>query len=157
MALSADVKIIRDGVPDGHQSIARPMAASQSIYAGSVACTYQGYLVNPSTPSSNMVVLGVISGLINGAPHVTTPMTSPASGATPILGINTGAFWLTPGTAGDALTQANVDTTVYLINETTVGATNGGGTRPSAGTLQRIGTGPYAGLVSVRLNPAANP
>lgn len=156
MSITNDQKIIRDGTADGHQPLAEPAAASTNLYAGTVAVLYKGYLVDPSTPSSDQVVIGMLNGLIDGSPHVTAPMASTLAGDH-ILGVDTGSFWLKSGASADALTQANVGSTVYLIDGVTVGATNGSSTRPAAGTLNRIGSGPYTGFVSVRLNPAGNP
>mgnify|MGYP001555921721 CR=1 FL=1 len=52
----------------------------------------------------------------------------------------TGSFFLFGGTSADALTEANVGGPVYLIDEKTVGATNGSSTRPVAGVLRAIDT-----------------
>jgi hypothetical protein len=54
--------------------------------------------------------------------------------------IDTGSFFLNAGTGSDALSTADCGASVYLINETTVGKTSGGASRPVAGVLLNIDT-----------------
>ena len=135
MALSADIKIIRYGVVDAHPPLTKGLTAASTVYRGSVATTRSGYLVAPSTPQSGDIVWGLVA---NGGPGIsdTGPgiLGASPSGTTPVE-IATGDFLLAGGTGSDALTVTNEGAVVYLINETTVGATNGGSTRPVAGLL----------------------
>lgn len=130
MALTSDIPSTRFGVPgDGHQPLSFPVAASQKPWGGAVAVLYQGYLVAASTPSSDQIVVGIM--------HRTADNSAGAAGD--IQGqVETGSFFLFGGTSADALTEANVGSVVYLIDEKTVGATNGSSTRPVAGTLRAI-------------------
>ncbi|MBX9944941.1 MAG: hypothetical protein K2Y40_12735 [Reyranella sp.] len=80
--------------------------------------------------------------------------------ATPVLGVNQaevnnldgadnaldvvaelGCFPFGIGSAGDALTAADYGKDVFAIDDQTVGKTNGGATRPTAGKLVRIENG----------------
>jgi len=137
MALSADVPTVRYGVPgNSTQQVVKPLAASVTVYGGSVATTRAGYVTPASSPASTDIVWGII--------YRQTPLVPPQS-ASSVAGtynavIDTGSFFLNSGTGTDALSTANVGATVYLINETTVGLTSGGATRPVAGVLLNIDT-----------------
>jgi hypothetical protein len=50
----------------------------------------------------------------------------------------TGVFGFDIGTAGDALVQTDQGAIVYGIDDSTVGKTNGGGTRSAVGKLIRV-------------------
>ena len=137
MALSADVQPVRFGVPgNSTQQISKPIAASVTVYGGSVATTRAGYITPASSPASTDVVWGLI--------YRQTPLVPPQA-ASSVAGtynavIDTGSFFLNAGTGSDALSTADCGSTVYLINETTVGKTNGGASRPVAGVLLNIDT-----------------
>lgn len=132
MALSADVKTTRYGTPDGHQMVSQPMGANVTVYAGSIALTITGtgYIKNAASPASTDTCWGIIAQqTINGS-----------SAAALSVNIETGTFFVNAGADSDALTQADVGSKVYVIDEVTVGKTNGSGTRPVAGTLIKIDT-----------------
>ena len=149
MATTKDVKIIQYGTPDGHQPTFQPLTSAVSLYAGTVAVSRSGYLINPDTSvTSADYVWGIVNGIVDANPAVSSPIVGAAANVTNV-GISTGTFYLTPGTAGDALTQADVGKTVYLIDAVTVGKT--GASRPVAGVLASIGTAQYTGLVAVTL------
>lgn len=130
MALTTDIPSTRFGVPgDGHQPTSYPVAASAKPFGGAVAVLYKGYLVAASTPSSDQIVVGIMQRTADNS----------TGAAGDIQGqVETGSFFLFGGTSSDALTQANVGGAVYLIDEKTVGATNGSSTRPVAGVLRAI-------------------
>ena len=149
MSTTQDLKIIRYGTEDGHQPTAQPLTSAVSLYSGTVAVTRAGYLIDPDAAvQSTDYCWGVINGIVDSNPTVSSPITGAASNVT-VCGISTGSFFLTPGTSSDALTQADVGKTVYLIDSNTVGKTSGGGTRPIAGVLASIGVAQYTGLVAV--------
>ena len=136
MALTADIITTKYG-PGGPPNN-QPLKANSTVYRGSVAATRSGYLVAMSTPQSTDVVWGIIDeavGVANTGPGITGASTD--GGVT--VNIDTGSFFLASGTSGDAITQANVGQTCWLIDEKTVGATNpGGNTRPIAGVVEFI-------------------
>jgi len=155
MSTTKDILTIRYGTQDGHQPVAQPLTSGVSVYSGTVAVTRAGYLINPDTAvQSTDICWGIINGIVDSNPTVASPITGVASNAT-ICGIDTGSFFLTPGTSADALTQADVGKVVYLIDSNTVGKTSGGGTRPVAGTLFGIGVAQYTGLVAVSITSSA--
>lgn len=150
MSTTKDLKIIRYGTPDGHQPTYQPIQSAVSLFAGQLAITRSGYLIQPDTSvTSTDKVWGILNGLYDSAPPVTSPLTGGTTAGLHLAGIDTGSFWLTPGTSSDALTQADVGATVYAIDGNTVGKTDGGAARPVAGKLAEIGTGITAGYVAV--------
>jgi len=151
MAVTKDQLIYRYGTKDGHQSTYQPIAASQTIYNGTIALTASGYAKSAASVASTDTCWGLFNGLLDGTPTTSSPIVTGTTNGSHTIGIDTGTFWLTPGSSGDALTQADVGATVYVIDEVTVGKTDGGGSRPVAGVLAEIGKAQYAGLVAVTL------
>jgi hypothetical protein len=138
MALTQDVKTVRYGVGgNASQPVYIPaIGASTTVYGGSICITdSNGYIKNASSASSTDTCWGLV--------HAQTKNSSTAPVTTgQILDINgrpfqvdTGSFYVNAGTGGDALTEASLGKTVYVINETTVGATSSSNTRPVAGIL----------------------
>lgn len=159
-ALTADVKIIRYGTPgNSTQPTNQGLTANVTVYRGSIATTRSGYLVPATSPQSTDIVWGLISdvgpGFVDSGPGITGGTTN--GGVT--VEIETGSFFLAAGTGSDAITQANVGATCYVINETTVGLTNGSNTRPVAGTILGVGANlgasvPINGLIAVKVGSA---
>jgi hypothetical protein len=153
MALTGDILKTRYGTPGTeHQPIEYPIgkgASGQTLYRGSVAAlsggttVTQGYLKNMATPASGDLVIGILDGygpscgLADTVPGMGGTVLNTADGVLSAT-VATGTFLLLGGTGADALTVTNVGTSVYLINEDTVGATNGGSTRPVAGLLVQV-------------------
>lgn len=141
MALTADVATFKYGVPGNASQPAYPgpIAASTTVYGGSICLTNSsGNIKNASSPTSTDLCWGLV--------HTQTTNSSAGVWNTPLdvrgqpFQVDTGSFYVSAGTGSDALTQANIGQPVYVINETTVGATNGGLTRPVAGILVNIDT-----------------
>lgn len=137
MALTQDIKTDRYGTPDQAPPImAQPIDANQTIFGGSVVITRAGFVVAASSPQSTDQVWGIcdkqtvnqVGSFFGGARAATT------------VPIDRGDFWLAYGSAGDAFTQADVGSGSYLIDEQTVGKTNGGGTRPPSGVILAVDT-----------------
>jgi len=156
-ALTADVKIIRFGSPgNSTQPMNFGLTANAKVFRGSVATTRSGYLVAASSPTSTDIVWGLVEdagpGTIDGGPGITGGSTNGLVTAD----VATGSFFLQNGTGADAMTEANVGAPVYLINEITVGLTNGGATRPVAGVLLGMGSSlgnitPFSSLVAIKV------
>ena len=174
MALTADVLTTRYGSPIDHQPIEYPVgkgASGQTLYRGSIAAlsggttVTQGYLKNIATPASSDLVVGVIQGYgpscgqANTGPGIGGATLNTADGVL-TANVVTGTFLFLGGTGADALTVTNVQTSVYLINETTVGATSGSSTRPVAGVLVQVPATDASipvGYVAVQLGTANSP
>jgi hypothetical protein len=141
MALSQDVRIERYGVPgNAHQPLNRPLGAGVTVYRGSIALTdANGNIKNASNPSSTDLAWGIIEGAGPGTANLSPGIVNSSTVASTVtVEIGTGCFYLASGTGSDQLNQSNVGQAVYVINETTVGLTSGGSSRPKAGVLMNI-------------------
>lgn len=157
MALSADIKVVRYGTPgNSTQKNNLPGTANATIYRGSIAITRAGYLVAATTPQSTDTCWGVIQGVGPGFADTGPGIVCGTTNGATTIDVATGSFFVAAGSGADAITQAQAGATVYVINETTVGATNGGGTRPVAGVVSKVSDGlnVLAGFVAVHLGSA---
>jgi hypothetical protein len=136
MALTADVHIERYGVAgDNHQPYNLPIGANVTVYRGSIALTdTTGNLKNAASPLSTDTCWGLIDTYGPGTVD-TVPGLNNASTVAGVVSadIATGTFFLASATGADQLSQSTYGKTVYVVNETTVGLTSNGGTRPVAG------------------------
>ena len=152
MSTTQDLNILRYGESTGHQPQSQPIQSAVSLYIGQVAVTRAGYLIQPDTAvQSTDTCWGLINGIVDSQETVSSPIAGGTAHGLHFAGIDTGSFYLSSGSSGDALTQADVGATVYLIDGNTVGKTDGSATRPPAGKLASIGVGQYAGLVAVTI------
>lgn len=105
------------------------LAASTTIYGGSlVAINASGNAV-PFSTSTTLVAVGIAKqDYVNSTGSVVT------NGCEVLVGI----AYFDSGTAGDAITKANIGTTVWGSDDHTVNATNGGATRSKAGTVIQV-------------------
>lgn len=137
MALTQDVHAERYGSAD-NDPYNLPLAASTTVYRGSIALTSivsnVAYLKNASSPSSTDICWGIIGQAgpesVNTGPGIVNGST--VAGVVTV-DVETGTFFLASGTGADQLSASSYGSTVYVINETTVGLTSGGSTRPVAG------------------------
>ena len=166
-----DIKLWPYGVPSNDQT-SWGVAATAQLYEGCVALQSggsggitQGYLKNMATPATTDVVVGIIDGYgpscgqANKSPGIGGTVLNTADGVL-TANVETGTFLLLGGTGSDALTVTNVGTQVYLINEDTVGATNGGSSRPVAGLLVQVPATDASipvGFVAVQLGTPGSP
>jgi hypothetical protein len=162
MALSADIKTVRYGTPDGHQVLNRGLASNQTVYRGSVALqdASTGRLKSAASPGSTDIVLGIVA---QGGPGVVDSGAGIVNGSTAgatTVDIDTGTFILASGTGADALSLTTNSKTVYLIDESTVGATSNGAARPVAGIQMADPTTDPSiptGFVAVKLGTPSSP
>ena len=149
--LTGDIQNIRYGSPIDHQPIEGSVgkgASGQSLYRGSFAMisggttVTQGYLKNASSGgTAGDTVVGLVEGY---GPSCGQPNTGPGIGGATLntadgaltANVKTGTFLMQAGSGADALTIANLQTTVYVINESTVGAT--AQSRAKAGLLVQV-------------------
>jgi hypothetical protein len=162
MALTGDVLTDRYGSPDGHQPLNKLVPTGVTVYRGSVAGIAgtgggQGKMKNESTVATTDIILGLVQKAGSGFPN-DTPGIIGGTGVT--CEIETGSFILASGTGADALDVTTNGASVYLIDEVTVGKTNGGSTRPVAG-IQLACNGDDAsipvGFVAVKLGTPNSP
>ena len=151
-AQTKDIKIIRYGEPEGNVRLSQPMSANAACYQGTIALTRGGYAIPAITVASTDLCWGVYNGIKDSINAVSTPITETTVAGTTRIGIDMGTFYFASSTGADAITQANVGATVYVVNETTVALTGSG--RPVAGVVAEIGVSQYAGLVAVTMGSA---
>jgi Ca2+-binding RTX toxin-like protein len=172
MALTSDILTTRYGSQINHQPIEYPVgkgSAGQTLYRGSIAAlsggttVTAGYLKNIATPAATDIVVGVITGygpscgLADSGPGVIAPNTS---NGVVTANVATGTFYMLGGTGADSLSVTNVGTSVYLVNENTVGATSGSASRPVAGLLVQVPATDASiptGMVAVQLGTPGTP
>jgi hypothetical protein len=125
--------------------LSMPVKTNTVIYAGALVFNDAGY-ARGGVPTQITPVVGVAEKNCNNNPGSNGAINCP---------INTGeAVGLVNGAGGDALTDANYMQPVYAIDDQTVGATSGGGTRPIAGILINIDSN---GLCWVYIAPVLPP
>jgi hypothetical protein len=117
-----------------------PIAASTLIYPGAIVCLSGGYVVNATT-ATGLVCIGICDGLTL-KPGFTADNSTGSNGAF-LVRVHPGVFDLQYGTAGDAITQANVGQLAYLIDNQTVSPSSAGGTRSPAGLIVGFNTPIY--------------
>jgi hypothetical protein len=162
-ALTTDIKIMQYGTPDLYPPVVQPIGAGVQLYRGSIALTNgpnssvnPGYLKNAKAPTSTDVCWGVLEmydptcGAVDSIPGLLGGSTNGATRAQ----IRQGSFFFKSGSGADQLSQSTVGQTVYVIDEQTMGATNGSGTRPAAGVHEAVDPTQPSTLFAVSLGNA---
>lgn len=113
---------------NGFTHLARDLAPSTTIYAGSLVGQTSAGLAVPARPQASITLLGC-------ARHrASTELASlPAS-----VAIDRGVFRFGNSTSTDAITLADYGKTAYAVDDQTVAKTNGGGARPAAGVIRNV-------------------
>ncbi len=124
MALTGDKARLRVGEPIAVGQ--HPVATNTTIYQGSLIMANAGGYATVGAAATGQFALGVATKKVVNNPG--------ANGAEKVP-YEVGDFEFNSGTAGDALTIANVGDQVFIIDDDVVGATNGGATRSVAGIL----------------------
>jgi hypothetical protein len=174
MALTTDINKIAYGGAVDHQPIEYKIgkgASGQTLYRGSVALisggttVTQGYLKSAASPATSDIVVGILDdygpscGQANLVPGMGGTVLNTADGVL-TANVRPGTWLLKAGTGSDAMTITNIQQTVYLIDEQTVGATSASSTRPAAGLLVQVpGTDASipTGYVAVQLGTQNGP
>lgn len=157
MGVTQDQKTVRFGVPDDHEPLTFGLAATLKVYRGTIALTNGtggsvGYLHPATTLATTDVCWGLIEsagpGTIDSGPGITGGATDGAV----LVNVATGSFFLGSSTGSDQLGLSTLGQTVYVYDEITVAATNGGSTRPIAGKhVATDTTGQYPGGYAIKL------
>ncbi len=128
-ALTADRKVAQYGTPDLRDPLLLnfPVAASAKLYGGAIAGTdTAGRLKLMSSPAQGDIVWGLIDRIADNS----------SGGAGAIrANVKQGVFYMANGTSADAIAVANRGQLCYVIDDQTVGLTDGSGTRPVAGMI----------------------
>lgn len=129
-ALIRDRKTDQFGTPDIviPQLLQFPVAAATTIFGGALGATNAAGYAVPATSSTAIRVWGRCE---------TQVINAGAAGAAEVL-YRQGAFKFNNGAALDELTIADAGNVCYVIDDNTVGRTDGGGTRQAAGVFYGI-------------------
>lgn len=129
-ATTADIKTDRLGTDDLPQPITLrfPVAASTTIYAGSMVATNTSGNAVPASASSTLKIWGRAKS---------QQANTGAAGALTVE-VEVGAFYFTNGTGADAISSANVGQLCYASDDQTVNLTDAAGTRPAAGVIMQM-------------------
>ncbi|WP_136414818.1 hypothetical protein [Herbaspirillum sp. ST 5-3] len=101
------------------------VAGATKIYAGAIVVANAGY-AEPGSTALNLVYLGRADESVDNS--------AGADGAKTVTVRRNKAFkWANSG--ADAITQAEVGKTCYIVDDQTVAKTDGGGTRSAAGKV----------------------
>lgn len=123
MALSKERNTVQYGSDPVPALLSLPVAASTTVYQGALVVISAGYAAPASTAT------GLIAA---GRAEETADNSAGAAGALSVT-VRRGVFKFANG--ADAVAQANVGTNCYIVDDETVAATDGTGTRSVAGTV----------------------
>lgn len=162
MALTGDIKTTRFGSPgNSTQPMNQPLKAATTVYRGSIAITRSGYMVPASTPQSTDVTWGIVDKAGPGTADVGPGIVGGTSDGSVTVEIATGSFLVANGTGADAFAQTDVGATCYVIDEKTMGKTNGSNTRPVGGEFLGLANTlapnrpDLTGMIAVKIGNAA--
>jgi hypothetical protein len=102
-----------------------PVAAGVKIFAGALVVMNASGFVEPGTTATGKIGLGRAEEAVDN--------TAGSAGAV-LVNYRRGTFRFA-NAAGDAVTLASVGTDCFVVDDQTVAATDGGGTRSVAGTV----------------------
>ena len=129
-ALAKDGKFDQMDTPEtvSPRIVQYDVEASTTIYGGAIVAKNTSGNMVPVSADTTLIVVGQCDRQV---------VNSGAAGVQKVL-VRRGAFYYNCGTAGDALTKADLFAIVYAIDDNTVGKTNGGATRCKAGILMDV-------------------
>lgn len=160
-AVRSTVQFDPDPVPLQYEGLFALVAASANCRQGGIAVLSGGYY-QPGTTALGLRPMGVFQKNFNNTGGAAGAANADAAGTGaeevpgyPGARVRSGVFPMLSGTGVDAITQTSVGSLAYIIDDQTVGLTDGGGTRSPAGpilafdtvlTLPFIGIGPQFSL-----------
>lgn len=140
-------------VPQAYEDAAALVMTGKNCRQGGIACIAitggnAGYY-QPGATAVGLFAMGRFEVSFDNTTGV-----NGAADATGKLGakVRSGAFQYNSGTGVDAITQATVGQMAWIIDDQTVGATDGGGTRSPAGPILAID--PLSSLPYIGIGPA---
>lgn len=134
-------KLGQDTLPSFPTNQPLPIAASTKIYTGAMVA-----LATTGANAGNLVQGQAATGLIAlGVAEQTYDNSAGAAGALTMVP-RQGVYLMNVGSGNDAISATNVGQDCYMIDDNTVGLTNGGGARSRAGVIVAVdsGTPPFS-------------
>lgn len=136
MALSTGRKTDQMGTQVEPTEFDLPMAASTTIYIGSLVCkNASGYAV-PGSADATLMAVGCATGPTAGLPG--SSVVNSGSAGDKSIHVRRGVFKFENSADGDAITFAHLGKPCYVVDDQTVALTSAGGTRPFAGTVMGV-------------------
>lgn len=114
----------RDG-----KTFGRAMATAKKIYEGSLVCLNATGFATPGAVATTLKADGLAIETVDN--------TGGADGDKTVR-VEKGTFRFANSAAGDAITQADIGGTAYIVDDQTVAKTNGTNTRSAAGTIMDV-------------------
>lgn len=114
-----------------------PVAAAVKIWAGGMVCTNASGYAQPASTAGGVVCWGRAEPAQNAAGALAADNTSGSNGAI-TLQVRQGCFKWASGTSADLISVTNAGVDCYVIDDFTVGLTDGGGTRVRAGKIIQV-------------------
>jgi hypothetical protein len=105
-----------------------PLAAGATLFAGALVVLDAGY-AKPGVTDTGLKAVGRAEESVDNA--------SGADGAKAVT-VRRGCFRYANSAGGDAIGQADVEGTCYVVDDATVAKTDGTGTRSVAGTIRAV-------------------
>lgn len=112
----------------GFANLARDLAPSTTIYAGTLVGQTSAGLAVPGRPQATITMLGCARNRAS----------TDIAGLPTRVEIDRGVFRFANSTSTDAITLADYGKTAYCVDDQTVAKTNGSNTRPAAGTIRDV-------------------
>lgn len=109
-----------------------PVAAAKKIFAGSLVAANATGFATPGATATTLTYLGRAEETVDNS--------AGAAGAKTVLVRRNKAF-LFANLAADPVTQASFGKVAYIVDDQTVAATDGGGTRSAAGKVVGVESG----------------
>ncbi|PZA07784.1 MULTISPECIES: hypothetical protein [unclassified Meiothermus] len=105
-----------------------PVKANVKIYQGTLVVRNGGYAA-PGSTALNLVALGLATETVDN--------TGGADGAKRV-NVEPGIYRFDNSAAGDAIAETDIGSDCYIVDDSTVAKTNGGGTRSVAGKVWAV-------------------
>lgn len=109
--------------------VEKPAAAAKTFFAGALAALDANGRITPGAVATTLKGLGRVEVFVDNA--------AGAAGAVTVK-VRRGTFRWTNSAAADAITDADIGTDCYIVDDQTVAKTNGTNTRSVAGKIMDV-------------------
>ena len=106
-----------------------PVAASTTIYAGSLVCLDSSGNAVPGSEATGLIARGRAEQRVDNAA---------GSAGDQYVPVRPGVFRWTNSASSDEITRAEIGDTAYIVDDQTVAKTDGSGSRSAAGTIEDV-------------------
>src|SRR5437899_272876 len=100
-----------------------PVAATKKLFAGTLACLSATGFATPGATATTLIAVGRVKRFVDNSTGVDGDVT---------VKVQRGCFRFSNSAAADLITLAQVGSTAYIVDDSTVAKTHGGNTRSIA-------------------------